>query len=233
MRRALLALLLAATASVVAPRAPAYADDTAINQNPECQRLWMQLAGPVASRMMDYVRAADQYPILPNGRPTIQGAGVPPYPWAPNIWGPGGPGYNFVGGYAANGARGLGLTTAPFYPYSSVTPPGGTPLSLPYVANQVVTTAGGISAVGPGELVALSAVQQNQIGNVLTAVDVRNNLVGTRLSAADFNLNYAAYPMQQAVNYREVLEGLDFFVRNACPRTPSEDSGGNGADRRS
>ena len=53
------------------------------------------------------------------------------------------------------------------------------------------------------------------------------------LAAAEFNLNYASYPMTQAVNYREVLEGLDFFVRNACPRAPSEDGGNNSADRRS
>jgi hypothetical protein len=33
-----------------------------------------------------------------------------------------------------------------------------------------------------------------------------------------FRILFPAYPVQQAVGYREVLEGLDFYVRNACPR---------------
>ena len=36
--------------------------------------------------------------------------------------------------------------------------------------------------------------------------------------------------MSQAVNYREVLEGLDFYVRNMCPRAVPEDSSRNGSN---
>lgn len=233
MRRIFIALLLGCCTLVAGPHAPAYADDDAVNQNPDCQRMWMHLAGPVVQRMMWYVQAADQYPMMPNGRPPM---GPTPYgsayPWAPAVYGPGGPGYGFLGGYAANGVRGLGLTSAPGYPFAPFTPPGGTPLSLPYVANQVVTGAGGIGAVAPGDLIGLADTRQSLAGNVIGAIDVRNNIVGTRLAAADFNLNYAGYPMAQAVNYREVLEGLDFHVRNACPRAPAEDSTSNGGTSR-
>jgi hypothetical protein len=228
MRRVFIALLLAGCTLAAGPRTSAYADD--VNQNPECQRMWMQLAGPVVQRMMYFVQAGDQYPLLPNGRPSV-GSFPAPYPWAPAIYGPGGPGYGFAGAYAANGVRSLGLTGAPGYPFATFTPPGGTPLTLPFVANQVVQGAGGIGAVGAGDLIGLADVRQSQIGNVLGAIDVRNNIVGTRLAAADFNLNYAGYPMAQAVNYREVLEGLDFHVRNACPRAPAEDNGSNGSSR--
>jgi hypothetical protein len=227
LKRFLLGFFVAASAVLGRPTDVAHADDIPINQAPECQRMWMQLAGPVAQRMLYYVQAADQYPLLPNGRPSV-GTFPAPYPWAPAIYGPGGPGYNFVGGYAAYGARNYALTSAPGYPGPVLTPPGGTPLSVPFVANQVVNAAGGIGAVAPGDLIGLADVRQAMAGNVISAVDVRNNIVGTRLAAADFNLNYAGYPMAQAVNYREVLEGLDFYVRNACPRAPTEDNGGSG-----
>jgi hypothetical protein len=220
--------LVAASAVLARPTDVAHAEEIPINQAPECQRMWMQLAGPVTQRMLYYVQAADQYPMLPNGRPSV-GTFPAPYPWAPAIYGPGGPGYNFAGGYGAYGARSIALTGAPGYPGPVFTPPGGTPLSLPFVANQVVNAAGGIGAVPAGDLIGLAEVRQSQAANVLFAADVRNNIVGTRLAAADFNLNYAGYPMAQAVNYREVLEGLDFYVRNACPRAPAEDNGSNGA----
>jgi hypothetical protein len=227
LRRVVPAVLLAAGGALFQPAMPTHADD--VNQNPECQRLWMELAGPVVQRMMYYVQAADQYPMMPNGRPMVGGGpGFPGYPWAPGVYAPYGPGYNFLGGYAAHGIRNVALTSAPLYPLSGATLPGGTPLSLPFVANQVATAAGGIGAVAPGDLIGLADVRQSQVGNVLGAIDVRNNIVGNRLAAADFNLNYAGYPMAQAVNYREVLEGLDFHVRNVCPRAIPDDSNGSG-----
>lgn len=228
MQRVLIALLLLVGAAWVRPAPVAHADD--VSQNPECQRLWMELAGPVVQRMMYYVQAADQYPMMPNGRPMVGGGpGFPGYPWAPGVYAPYGPGYNFLGGYAANGIRNVALTSAPFYPLSAATLPGGTPLSVPFVANQVATAAGGIAAVPPGDLIGLADIRQSQIGNLLGAIDIRNNIIASRLAAADFNLNYAGYPMAQAVNYREVLEGLDFHVRNVCPRAPAEDSNGGGS----
>ncbi len=228
MQRVFVALLLLASITAARPLAVAYADD--VNQNPECQRLWWQLAGPVVQRMLYYVQAADQYPMLPNGRPPVGNGPLPAYPWAPGIYGPGGPGYSFAGAYALNGMRGVALTSTPFYPASATTLPGGTPLSVPFVANQVATAAGGVGAVAPADLIALADVRQSQIGNVLSAIDVRNNVVANRLAAADFQLNYAAYPMAQAVNYREVLEGLDFHVRNVCPRAPAEDANGSSSN---
>src|SRR5262245_61812380 len=135
LRRFWLVFAVAASAVLGRPTAVAHADDIPINQAPECQRLWLQLAGPVAQRMLYYVQAADQYPMLPNGRPSVSSLAL--YPWAPAVYGPGGPGANFVGGYAAFGARNLALTGAPGYPGPVLAPPGGTPLSVPFVANQV------------------------------------------------------------------------------------------------
>jgi hypothetical protein len=230
LRRALLILLVMAGALATQPASAAHAQDTGVNQNPDCQRLWMELAGPVVQRMMYYVQAADQYPMMPNGRPVVSGPPVG-YPWSPQMYAPGGPGYNFVGNYGAFGARGLALTGVPGYPFNTVNPlPGGTPLSLPFVANQVVNTAGGLANVAPGDLIGLADSRLGLAGNVIGAVDVRNNIVGTRLGMAQFNMDYSAYPMTMAVNYREVLEGLDFHVRNACPRAPAEDSR-NGSNR--
>ena len=209
------------------PTDVAHADDIPINQSPECQRMWMQLAGPVVQRMMYYVQAADQYPMLPNGRPSV-GSFPGPYPWAPAIYGPGGPGYNFVGGYAAYGARSLASHQRTGLPWSRVHAAGRHPIVAALRGEPGRDAAGGIGAVAPGDLVGLGGLRLVEAGNVTSAVDVRNNIVGTRLAAADFNLNYAGYPMAQAVNYREVLEGLDFHVRNACPRAPTEDNGSNG-----
>jgi hypothetical protein len=176
--------------------------------------MWAQLATPVAARMLQYVQQADMYPMLPNGRPPIGG---PAYPWWPAVYAQPGPGYNLAGAYAGWGAQGVGLTTAWGYPYAQFTPPGGVPLSTPFVANQLVNQAGGIGAVAPGDLIGLAGLRQGLVGNVLGAIDTRQGIIGNRLAAADFNLNYAQYPLAQAVGYREVLEGLDFYVRNMCP----------------
>ncbi|HLH24013.1 MAG TPA: hypothetical protein VK066_15930 [Chloroflexota bacterium] len=229
MRRLVLTLLAVASAFAVEPRAGAHADD--ISENPQCQQLWDQLATPVAMRMMRYVQAADAYPMLPNGRPPV---GL--YPWAPAVYGApgfappgGGASWQLYRGYLPYGLQQARLTTAFGYPGALNLPTGGSPLSPAYVANQIITnTPGGIPALAPGDLIGLSGLHQAEIANLFTAAGTREAVVGNGLGAADFNLNYASYPMAQAVNYREVLEGLDFYVRNICPRAVPEDSRNGG-----
>ncbi len=226
MRRLVLALLTALTATALGPRAPAHAADIA--DNPECQRLWDQLATPVAMRMLQYVQAADAYPVLPNGRPPV---GL--YPWAPAVYGapgfpPPGAGFSWrlAYGYLPYGFQNVRLTTAFGYPGPLNLPPGGTPLSPAFVANQIVGAAGGIAGVAPGDLISLAGLHQAELGNLFAAAGTREAVIGNGLTAAQFNLAYAAYPIQQAVGYREVLEGLDFYVRNICPRAIPEDANG-------
>ncbi|HLI27230.1 MAG TPA: hypothetical protein VKZ60_09175 [Chloroflexota bacterium] len=223
MRRFVVSLVAAVLALSPVASAGVRADETAINENPECQRLWHQLADPVLARMLWYVNAADQYPILPNGRPPV-GA----YPWGPAVWArPGGPSWFVANNYLPYGALNVGLTTAYGFPFAPFNPlVGATPLSTAFVAQQVAQAAGGLSAVGAGDLIALAGLRQSEIGNVFAAGSLREAVIGNRLAAAEFNLNYAGYPMAQAVNYREILEGLDFYVRNACPRAPAEDRNG-------
>jgi hypothetical protein len=224
-RRIVLAVLVAASAFALGPRTPARAQE--INANPQCQQLWDQLATPVAMRMMAMVQAADQYPMMPNGRPPV-GA---PYPWAAGVYGQrgfpppgGGASWQLYRGYLPYGVQNVNLTTAFGYPGGLNLPPGGSPLSPAFVANQLIT-AGGLPAVAPPDLISLSALHQAEIANLFGAAGTREAVIGNGLAAADFNLNYAGYPLAQAVNYREVLEGLDFYVRNMCPRAVPEDNG--------
>ena len=227
MRRLVLALLAAASILAVGPRPTAQADE--ISENPQCQRLWDQLATPVAMRMMQYVQAADAYPVQPNGRPPV---GL--YPWAPAVYGApgfapagGGASWQLYRGYLPYGLQNVRLTTAFGYPNALTLPSGGSPLSAAFVANQVIAP-NGLAAVAPGDLIGLAGLHQAEVGNLFAAAGTREAVVGNGLAAADFNLNYASYPMAQAVNYREVLEGLDFYVRNICPRAVPEDSGNGG-----
>jgi hypothetical protein len=229
-RRIILALLAAASALALGPRTPASAQD--INATPQCQQLWNQLATPVAMRMMAMVQAADQYPMLPNGRPPV-GA---PYPWAAGVYGQrgfpppgGGASWQLYRGYLPYGVQNVNLTTAFGYPGALNLPPGGNPFSPAFVGNQVIAVApGGLPGVVPADLIGVSALHQAEIANLFTAAGTREAVIGNGLAAADFNLNYAGYPMAQAVNYREVLEGLDFYVRNMCPRAVPEDNGNGG-----
>ena len=160
MRRIVLALLVAVSALGLAPRTPARAQE--ISANPQCQQLWDQLATPVATRMMAMVQAADQYPMLPNGRPPV-GA---PYPWAAGVYGApgfpppgGGASWALYRGYLPYGLQNARLTTAFGYPGALNLPGGGSPLSPAFVANQIIT-AGGLPAVAPPDLISLSGLHQ-------------------------------------------------------------------------
>jgi len=233
LRRMAAALLVVAAGLVAAPAPHAYATD--INESPECQAMWNQLATPVASRMLAFVQAADQYPLLPNGRPTV---GPPSYPWGPGVYlAPGGvPGYNgpYYGGAGIPGVPPNVVPGFPFpqgpaigipgFPFGTVAGNNVPRLSVPLVTNQIVNAAGSIGQVAPPDLIALGALRQALVANQQGFANLYQSYVGTNLTAADFNLNYAGYPMAQAVNYREVLEGLDFYVRNMCPRAVPEDN---------
>jgi hypothetical protein len=228
MRRLILAALAAASVFAVAPAARTSAQE--IGANPQCQQMWDQLATPVAMRMMAMVQAADQYPMMPNGRPTVGG----PYPWAPGVYGfrgfpppGGGASWQLYRAYLPYGVQNTRLTTAFGYPNALNLPAGGNPLSPAFVANQVIAPVG-LPAVAPPDLISLSALHQAEIANLFTAAGTREAVVANGVAAADFNLNYASYPLAQAVNYREVLEGLDFYIRNMCPRAVPEDNGNGG-----
>jgi hypothetical protein len=204
-----------------------------IHENALCQQLFRQMADPVAAQMMFYVNASNAYPILPNGRPLVSPYPYGGYPWAPAIFGgAGGPGWNFASAYGRWGMNSVGLTTAWGYPGPVFPPPGGTPLSTPYIANLVAIQAGGIGQVTPGDLIGLAGLRQGQIGNVLAATDTRQGMIGNRLAAADFNLNYAEYPLAQAVGLREVLEGIQIYVSGACPTALPNGDGLNGGGHR-
>ena len=69
MRSLVLAALAAASIVAMGPRATAHADDIA--NKPQCQQMWDQLATQVATRMLAYEQAADNYPMQPNGRPPV------------------------------------------------------------------------------------------------------------------------------------------------------------------
>ena len=137
MRRLVLAALAAASIVAVGPRATAHADEIA--SNPQCQRMWDQLATPVATRMMTYVQAADAYPMQPNGRPPV-GA----YPGRSGrvrrarLSPPGGgASWQLYRGYLPYGLQQTRLTTAFGYP-GAVRTPGRQPVSPAYVGQQVV-----------------------------------------------------------------------------------------------
>jgi hypothetical protein len=228
-RLALVALLSCGIVLGQVPRAEAQE----INQNTQCQQLFRQMADPVAAQMLYYVQAANAYPMLPNGRPPVSPYPYAAYPWGQAVFGgPGGPGWNFASAYGPWAMNGVGLTTAWGYPGPVFTPPGGTALSAPFVANQVVTQAGGIGQVAPGDLINLGLLRQGLVGNVLAATDTRQGIIGNRLAAADFNLNYAGFPLAQAVGLREVLEGIQIYVSNACPTALPNGDGTNGGGQR-
>jgi len=215
-RRLLIATLAATCTLVAMPGAPVHADDTPINQNPRCQAMWDQLATPVAARMLYMVQAGDQYPMLPNGRPTVGG---PSYPWGPGVFAAPGriPGY---GGpyYGGAGIPGIGFGGPVPFASPFANPNVVPPVTVPTVTNQVINAAGSLTAVAPSDLISLGGLRQSLIGNRLGVGDLYQSYVNSNLAGATFNLLYAAYPMSQAVSYREVLEGLDFYVRNMCPR---------------
>jgi hypothetical protein len=64
------------------------------------------------------------------------------------------------------------------------------------------------------------------IGNIFTGIDTRQTIIGNRLTAAELNAGFTAFPREQAALLKEVLEGLNFYRELACP--PNGGSGSNG-----
>lgn len=70
------------------------------------------------------------------------------------------------------------------------------------------------------------------IGNVFTATDVRQTIIGNRLAAAELNATLTAFPREQAALLKEVIEGLELYRNLACPSgegNGAEAPNGNGA----
>src|SRR4051794_28321493 len=80
MARLVLALVAVASLFAVGPRSTAHATD--INESPECQQMFQQLAQPVMQQMLTFTNQAGQYPLTPQGRPVVTG-------WPYSAYGPG------------------------------------------------------------------------------------------------------------------------------------------------
>jgi hypothetical protein len=179
---------------------PARASD--INDNPECQRQFEQLARPYFQRMLWFASQGDNYPLTANARPVVTGwpysaSGPgngygPGSPYGPNFgtWGAGsfGPGFGGPGGYGygPNGVGGpawqfAGAAGAASAVDVSQFPPG---LSGLATANQVAALPGGIAALGPGDLMSLSGLREGVIGTAFGGGGLQQVIIANRIGEA-------------------------------------------------
>ena len=238
MRRISLVLLLA-TGSLLLRPTPTTVAQEGINENPTCQQMFRQMADPVAAQMLWYTRMANAYPMGPAGRRVIS-----PYPYAgyPGFGaifhGPGGPSWTVANQFGAYGARNVlatnrALSVPTIYhrvAAQAASPSGGLPAN-----GQVESTATGMAAnagqIAPGDLIGLGDLRQSLIGNVLGAADVRQSVISNRIAAADLNRAFTAYPLEQAVGLREIIEGIAIYVERACGQALPESNGTGGGHR--
>src|SRR5581483_8909104 len=75
-----LALLVAGALALGRPHVTVYASD--VNESPECQRMFQQLAEPLLQQLLWFTSMASQYPLTPQGRPVVTG-------WPYSAYGPG------------------------------------------------------------------------------------------------------------------------------------------------
>ncbi len=200
MHRLGVALLLVASVLVLGPHPTARATD--INENPDCQRQFQQLAQPYFDQMQWFGSVAGQYPLTPNGRPLMTGWPYSAYgpgngygpgsPYGPNFgpWGAFsfGPGFGGPGGYglAPNGYGGPAYLAAGAYALQGTAnlqafPAGTAPLG---VATGLAAAPGGIGGLAPADLIALSSLQQSLVGNVQGAVGIQTAMIANRIADA-------------------------------------------------
>jgi hypothetical protein len=179
---------------------PAHAAD--INDNPECQRQFEQLARPYFQRMLWFASQGVDYPTTANGRFVVTGWPYSAYgpgngygpgtPYGPNFgpWGAGsfGPGFGGPGGYGY-GPNGVG---GPAYQFAGGIaaneaqdltryPQGITGVAT---ANQIAALPGGLAALAPGDLIGLTGVREGVIGTTLGGIGVQQATIANRVGEA-------------------------------------------------
>jgi len=122
-------------------------------------------------------------------------------------------------------------------------PPG---LSFLSVANGInafgpgFPLAGGLGAPGTADLIALSGLQQGEVGNALAAqglalsaignaqggASLMQSVVGNRIGAAGLSATLADFPLSQADHLGSAIGGIQTYVNSVCPRAAPEDKGG-------
>src|SRR4051812_15533880 len=80
MRRLILAALATASLVAIGTRSTAHATD--VNESPECQQMFQQMAQPLMQQLLWFSSTASQYPLTPQGRPVVTG-------WPYSAYGPG------------------------------------------------------------------------------------------------------------------------------------------------
>jgi len=193
-------LLLAASMGSLSPGPTAHATD--LNENPECQRMFDELARPIVQQLVWYASVANQSPVTPQGRPIVTGWPYSAYgpdngygpgspygpafgPWGVGAFGPG------AGGPALYGMGALG-PGGPAWQFArnqvaySVNNLAAAPTGLGFlaVANGIASQPPGLAPVGglggPGtaDLLSLASLTQGQIGTALAAQGVGLTMVG-------------------------------------------------------
>jgi hypothetical protein len=165
-----------------------------------CQQSLAQAAYPIVNQMLWFTQVANAYPMTPNGRPYV-GPAVS-YPGIGPLFGPGG---------------------GPYTQFANTL--GGASLASLYAASQPIVPF--VPTNGNGEA---AAVVAELTGNVFNAAGLRLATQDTRLAAAEVNAGLTSFPREQAVNLKDVLEGLIFYRDIACtrPEPPNGNGHGNG-----
>ncbi len=262
LRRVVPVLLLAAGGVLLQPPRPTHAVDINENPECQqmFQRLaqpyfdQLQWFGSVASQ---YPLAPNGRPLMTGWPYSAYGPGNgygPGSPYGPNFgpWGAYsfGPGYGGPGGYGItpNGYggpiyQGLGAYAAQGTASLAAFPAGTT---SPAVAAALAAAPGGISGLAPADQIALSGLRESLVGNVFTAVDVRSSMAGNRiadaalrqavianrLAAYSANSDLASWPYLRLNDMGNAIAGVATYVQAMCPRAIPEDSNGSSSSGR-
>src|SRR4051794_10242397 len=201
-----LAFLLAGALALAGAHATVYATD--VNESPECQRLFQQMAEPLLQQLLWFTGVASQYPLTPQGRPVVTGWPYSAYgpgngygpgsaygpafgPWGAGAFAPGaGTPALFGGGALGPGGSGWQFARTQFATSRAGVngaPPGLTFLSVANGINAFgpgFPLAGGLGAPGTADLIALSGLQQGEVGNALAAQGLALSAVGNAQGGA-------------------------------------------------
>jgi hypothetical protein len=195
-----MALLLGTSLGGASGTPAAHATD--INDNPECQQMFDQMARPLVQQLLWYTNVAPQYPVTPQGRPVVTGWPYSAYgpgngygpgsPYGPALgpWGMGavGPGTAppLLYGAGALGPGGPGWQFARAQYLSSLNGVAGAPPGLSFlgvasgIANQPpgLFPVGGLGGPGTADLLSLAGLAQGEVGNALAAQATQLSVIG-------------------------------------------------------
>jgi uncharacterized membrane protein (DUF441 family) len=213
LRRALLAIILAASVTVLRPAPVVHGQIT----DYQCQQQFRQWAGPYMQRMLWFANQQFAMPTTPVGTPILSPGPIGAYPGFQGIAaGPGGPTWGI--------ANGLGFNN--LAQYGQVNALTGGALSVPAVTQAFINASpGGISGLGTANLATLAPLQQGLVGNVTGAAALREAAVGNRITAGLLWTNLNSYPLSQAANLEDMVSAIQLWVANTCPAaSPSSDA---------